>query len=65
MKKKKNNKNDKREKQLLSYKRMLAFLIFTLLQLLSYAFNNKLLSFISVFPAIYIVITLFQIMMEE
>ena len=65
MKKKKNNKNDKKEKQLLVYKRMLAFLIFTLLQLLSYAFNNKLLSFISVFPAIYIVITLFQIVMEE
>ena len=50
---------------MLVYKRMLAFLIFTLLQLLSYAFNNKLLSFISVFPAIYIVITLFQIVMEE
>lgn len=65
MKKKKNNKNDKREKELQSYKSLLACITLALLLFLSYAFNYKFLEFVAVIPLIYIIITFFQITMEE
>lgn len=58
------NKNDKWEKQQLLYKMLFASAIFTLLNLISYELSSKLLNFVSLIPAAYIVISFFQYTIE-